>query len=452
MNMAAAPSPATAAGTGGLSPARARFTKRWTPRLVAFGEFIDGYDLLVMGSALLFLKPAFDLTPTEVGWLGAIAFIGAAVGLVVFGDLSDRFGRKVIFVINLVFFVVASLAAAFVTEVWQLMLARFFIGVAVGMDIPTSHAFLTEIAPRARRGRVAGSLPNMMWLGGAITSVLVALALRDVTGENTWRWLFGFAAVPALGVLIARQFLPESPRWLRAQGRHDEAREVFTILGVEEPATPAGHLRKKRKLRELFTLGTGLRLAAVTGFFALQAFGGAVATIAGPLVMQASGIGAQYSLWFSLAGFAAGLCAVVAGAQLIDRINRRTLGIWSCVGVFLAGLGIAFLGPKASGLLLAFFVLYSLLTWFGPGVLSWVWSSEAFPTHLRGLGSGIAQAVTRLMIALNVILAPHLLERFGLRSIALYASAYLLAATVVAVSPFLATTGKELEDINIHRE
>ncbi|MGW8327191.1 MFS transporter [Streptomyces sp. NPDC055897] len=442
----------TTQDTGGISPERARFTKRWTPRLVAFGEFIDGYDLLVMGSALLFLKPAFHLTANQVGWLGAIAFIGAAVGLVVFGDLSDRFGRKVIFVINLVFFVVASLAAAFVTEVWQLMLARFLIGVAVGMDIPTSHAFLAEMSPKARRGRIAGSLPNMMWLSGAITSVLIALALRDVAGENTWRWLFGLAAIPALGVLIARQFLPESPRWLRAQGRHEEARQVFALLGVEEPPAPAGPVEKKRELRELFGNGAGLRLAAVTGFFALQAFGGAVATVAGPLVIEASGIGAENSLWFSLAGFVAGLVAVIAGARLIDRINRRALGIWACLGVFVAGLGIAFLGPKASGLLLTFYVLYSLLTWFGPGVLSWVWSSEAFPTHLRGIGTGIAQAATRLMIALNVVLVPNLLKEFGLRTVALYACAYVLAAIIVAASPFLATTGKELEAINAGRE
>ncbi|WP_331446741.1 MFS transporter [Streptomyces xanthochromogenes] len=449
--MTTTPSRTSAPPPAGISPGRARFAKRWTPRLVAFGEFIDGYDLLVMGSALLFLKPAFGLTASQVGWLGAIAFIGAAVGLVVFGDLSDRFGRKVIFVINLVFFVVASLAAAFVTEVWQLMLARFFIGVAVGMDIPTSHAFLTEIAPKARRGRIAGSLPNMMWLSGAITSVLIALALRDVAGEDTWRWLFGLAAIPAFGVLIARQFLPESPRWLRAQGRHEEARQVFALLGVEEPPAPAGPVEKKRELRELFGKGAGWRLAAVTGFFALQAFGGAVATVAGPLVMEASGIGAKNSLWFSLAGFVAGLVAVVAGAQVIDRVNRRTLGIWACLGVFVAGLGIAFLGPKASGLLLTFYVLYSLLTWFGPGVLSWVWSSEAFPTPLRGIGTGIAQAVTRLMIALNVVLVPNLLEKFGLRTVAIYACAYVLAAIIIAVSPFLATTGKELEEVNTHQ-
>ncbi|WP_327355599.1 MFS transporter [Streptomyces sp. NBC_01304] len=433
-----------AATTDQLTSERAEFTRRWTPRLVAFGEFIDGYDLLVMGAALLFLKPTFGLSTTEVGWLGAIAFIGTAVGLVVFGDLSDRFGRKVIFVINLVFFVVAAAASAFVTEVWQLMIARFFIGVAVGMDIPTSHAFLAEIAPKARRGRIAGSLPNMMWLSGAITSVLIALALRDVTGEDTWRYLFGFAALPALAVLIARQFLPESPRWLRAQGRHEEADAVFKVLRVEEPPAPAEP--EKRDYRALFTRRAAIRLAAVTGFFALQAFGGAVATVAGPLVMEATGIGVQNALYFSLAGFAAGLLAVIVGARVIDRVNRRHLGIWACLGVFVAGMGIAFLGPKSSALLLACYVAYSLLTWFGPGVLSWVWSSEAFPTQLRGIGTGIAQAVTRLMIALNIVLVPTLLEKFELKAVALYACAYLVCAGIVAASPFLATTGKELEE------
>ncbi|WP_369213001.1 MFS transporter [Streptomyces flavofungini] len=435
-----------AAPAAGLSPRRARFTRRWTPRLVAFGEFIDGYDLLVMGAALLFLKPAFDLTSLQVGWLSAIAFIGAAVGLVVFGDLSDRFGRKVIFVINLVFFVAASLAAAFVTEVWQLMIARFLIGVAVGMDIPTSHAFLTEIAPKQKRGRIAGSLPNMMWLCGAITSVLVALALRDIAGENTWRWMFGLAAVPALAVLIARQFLPESPRWLRAQGRHEEAARVFETLGVEEPkAAPAP---ERRELRKLLRGGAGRKLVVVAAFFAFNNFGGAVATVAAPVVMTAAGIGAGHTLYFSLAGYTAGLAAVLAGALVIDRVNRRTLGLWTCLGVFLAGLGIAFLGDTSDGALLAFYVCYSLLTWFGPGVLSWVWSSEAFPTQLRGVGSGIAQGAGRLMAALNVTLIPTMLDHFGLTTVAVAACAYMVCAALVAASPFLATTGKELEEVD----
>src|SRR6202012_5827460 len=107
-------------------------------------------------------------------------------------------------------------------------------------------------------------------------------------------------------------------------------------------------------------------------------------------------------LEFALAGFSIGLVAVFIGSLIIDNVDRRRMGIWSCLAVFVAGMGIAFLGPLNQAALLVCFVSYSMLTWFGPGVLSWVWSSEAFPTELRALGSGIAQCVTRLAIALNL--------------------------------------------------
>jgi MFS transporter, putative metabolite transport protein len=427
-----------------LSPRAADRIRTWTPRLVAFGEFIDGYDLLVMGAALLFIGPQLHLTGSEKGMLAAVAFLGTALGLVVFGDLSDRLGRKVIFVINLLFFVIASLASAFVTDVWQLMIARFVIGIAVGMDIPTSHSFLAEIAPSARRGRVAGSLPNLMWLGGAICSVLLALALQPITGGNTWRWLFGLAAVPALAVLIARQFLPESPRWLRAHGRAAEAREIFIALGLPEPTTTVA---PKREYRNLLTGQALRRLLAVTGFFALNGFAGAVATIAGPLVLASTGLGTSRSLQFALAGFCVGLLAVFIGSLIIDKVDRRRMGIWSCLGVFLAGMGMAWVGPTSHVALLICFVAYSMLTWFGPGVLAWVWSSEAFPTELRALGSGIAQCVTRLAIALNLIMAPILLNNFGLHAIAIYSCAYLGCALIALASPFLNTTNRELEEV-----
>lgn len=428
-----------------ISPRRARFVRNWTGRLVAFGEFIDGYDLLVIGAAVLFLKPSFHLTTFQVGLVTAAAFVGTALGLVVFGDLTDRFGRRAIFMINLVFFVVASIAAAFVQDVWQLVAARFVLGVAVGMDIPTSHAFLTEISPKSRRGRVAGSLPNLMWLSGAVTSVLLALALQPLFGNETWRWLFGLAAVPAAAVLVARQFLPESPRWLRSRGRVEEAKQVYDSLGLEPPKH---EVLEKRSYRTLVSGGAWRRLVAVTAFFAIQAFGGAVATVAGPLIISSTGIGVSNTLHFSLLGFVVGLIAVGVGTLVIDRINRRWLGVWTCLGVFVAGLGIAFTGERPGVGLVIFWILYAMLTWFGPGVLSWVWSTEAFPTALRGLGSGIAQCVTRLAIALNVFLAPMLLQSHGITVVAWYACAFLVSALIVLASPWLATTGVELEEVN----
>jgi MFS transporter, putative metabolite transport protein len=438
-----------------LSPARAHFVRHWTSRLVAFGEFIDGYDLLVMGAALLFLRPDFSLSAGETGALTATAFVGTAVGLVVFGDLSDRVGRRLIFTFNLALFVVASVASAFVTDVWQLFVARFVIGIAVGMDIPASHAFLAEVAPSARRGRIAGSLPNMMWLSGAIVSVVLALAIAPVAGDSTWRWLFGLAAIPAAGVLVMRQFLPESPRWLIMHGREDEGRGILRSLGLDDAVAVASEgagagagagAAAKRSWAVLFR-GQGLRrLLAVSGFFALQSFAGAVSTVAGPLVLESTGLSTVNSLWFSGAGFVIGLVAVVVGAQIIDRVDRRMLGIWTCSALFVAAIGMATLGARSAIALVVLYVVFSLLTWLGPGVLSWVWASEAFPTEVRSLGSGIAQCLARIAIAVNVALVPTLLATIGLWTIAVYAIAYLVCLAIVISSRWLSTTGAELEE------
>ena len=110
--------------------------------------------------------------------LGAAGFLGAMVGLVVFGDMSDRLGRRAIFVANLVFFVVFSIVSAFITSVPQLFIVRFLVGLGVGMDIPTSTAYLAEIAPARHRGKVLGALTQVTWILGALTSTLVAMPLQ----------------------------------------------------------------------------------------------------------------------------------------------------------------------------------------------------------------------------------------------------------------------------------
>lgn len=425
------------------SRARPETVRRWAPKLVALGEFLDGYDLLVMGAALLYLTPAFKLDAGQKGLLGAIAFIGAAIGVVAFGELADRLGRRLIFMLNLVFFIAAAIAAAFAANLTELLIARFAIGVGVGMDIPTSASFLAEVAPRARRGRIAGSLPNLMWLGGAIVSVLVALTLHPITGPDTWRWLFGLSAVPALLVLLGRQILPESPRWLRAHGREDEAVAVFETMGLPVPRKT---VEPKRRYRDLIVGRNGRRTAAVVAFFAFNSFGGAVVTIAGPMVINSTGIGKNNALYFSLGGFVVGLAAVTIGYQIIDSVSRRKLGIFTCLGAGLAGAGIAVVGSSSPAVLLACFLAFSACTWLGPGVLSWVWTAEIFPTRVRALGSGVAQSACRLAIAGNVYLAPFLLDHMGLGAVAIYAVAYLGCIAVIIAAPFFATNGLELEE------
>src|SRR5690348_52446 len=105
---------------------------------IALGEFVDGYDLIVISGALLQLQPHFNLDKGQVGWLGAAAFFGSAVGALFFGDLTDRVGRRRIFVLNLIAFVGLALLSAAITQVWMLFVIRVLIGVAIGADIVAS--------------------------------------------------------------------------------------------------------------------------------------------------------------------------------------------------------------------------------------------------------------------------------------------------------------------------
>jgi putative MFS transporter len=424
--------------------------QRYAAILVACGEFIDGYDLIVMGAALILLRPQFNLSPPETGALGASTFLGAMVGLLVFGDLSDRWGRRAIFVANLLFFVVFSIASAFVATVPQLFVARFLVGVGVGMDIPTSAAYLSEIAPRRQRGVMSGSLLNLTWIFGAMASNLIALPLIAWTGADAWRWMFGLAAVPAALILLARQALPESPRWLLSHGRAAEAQAALRTFGIEaDPAVLARLNTKAGSYTELFRPPFRPRVLLVALVFFLNCIAGPLSTIATPFVLRTVGaLSPETTLLFSALVWCTGLAGVLAGSRLIDRIGRRRLLYIAVVPEACAALFMAFAGPNDPPLLVASFFAFSFCSWLGPAVLTWVWSSELFPTRLRGRSQGFCNAACRLAIAINIYLIPVGVATVGFTTSIVILSVPLFAlALLVSGLPFLDTEGRGLESL-----
>lgn len=402
--------------------------------LVALGEFIDGYDLLVMGAALIFLRPQFGLSATEIGLLGASTFLGAMIGLLIFGDMSDRLGRRAIFVVNLFFFVVFALAAAFVTDTAELFIVRFLIGVGVGMDIPTSTAYLAEIAPRKQRGRILGSLLNIMWILGALSSTLIALPLMAWFGDQAWRWMFALAAVPALLVLLGRKGLPESPRWLLARGRVDEAREAFAAFDIEAtPAMLSVGRRDEGSYLELLRAPYRWRLIWVALVFALNCFSGSISSIATPLVLSSVGaLSPTATLWFSATVWMTSLAGTILGAMLIDRVTRKTLCYISVLPYAGIALMMAAFAQHNVLVLVGGFYALSFATWTGIAVLVWVWASELFPTHLRGRSQGLCNAGCRLAISANIFLVPLALQGIGFGPyMALLAIPMLVVALIV---------------------
>jgi MFS transporter, putative metabolite transport protein len=437
-----------AGGLGVLDDKPMSGRQKYAAGLVALGEFIDGYDLLVIGGALILLGPRFHLTPPEIGALGAAGFLGAMIGLLVFGDMSDRIGRRAIFVANLIFFVVFSIASAFIGTVTQLFIVRFLVGVGIGMDIPTSTAYLAEITPARHRGKVLGSLTQIMWILGALTSTLVALPLQWLFGDEAWRWMFGLAAVPALLVLLGRQALPESPRWLIAHGRAAEARAALESFGVDpsraEPEPDAGG---PGCWRELFSPPLGKRAMWVATVFFLSCLSGPIATVSTPYVLRTVGaLSVVQSLLFSTLVWSTSLMGAIGSLLLIDRIGRKKLCYLSLIPAGCFALLMGLTAGEGPAMLVGGYFAFSFFLWLGAPALQWGWSSELFPTRLRGRGQGFCNGMCRLAISINIFVVPVAVASIGFGPLVALLSLPLFAyALIVNRLPMFESAGVSLE-------
>ena len=430
--------------------------RKWAIAVIALGEFVDGYDLMVIAGALILLKPQMQLSASQVGLLGASAFLGAAVGLLIFGSLTDRIGRRTVFTFNLVFFVFFSLLSAAITNVTELFIIRIFIGLAIGADIATSMAFLTEISPRLKRGSLSGALPQMAWTFGALCSLLVALLLYNTVGSQAWRWMFGLSALPALVVLIGRRLLPESPRWLIKKGRTEEAMAALELLGVSKAAwanrandpydqNAGGYFDLFRKP---YTRQAILAFVIV-GF---TPFAGATASVVGPYVFQYVGaFGVTGSLQAGTITWIGGLVGALIAFLTIDRIGRMTSVIISCWGSFLVSLALALGAVQYPPLFLVLFIFLAALTWFGASSF-WVLPSELLPTHLRGRAQGLGNGLARLMVAVATFIIPVGIANFGFSvTITLLGSVGLVIGLYTLTGFKFEPKAKSLEEVSIDR-
>jgi putative MFS transporter len=416
--------------------------------IVSAGELVDGYDLVIVGGALLLLKPQFHLSPAEVGYVGAAAYVGAFLGQLWFGNLADRIGRRAIYVFNLLAFAGLAILSALVTNPGELIAIRVLLGLAIGADIPTSMAYLNEISPRQSRGRWGSVLPNWAWCIGAVVAAFLWVPLLGL-GANAWRVGFALAAVPAFLVWLARRTLPESPRWLMRQGRVDEARSVLTALGVSNAelappsATPRAYL-------QLFRPPLVTRTGLVSLLFILNGLAAPITTIATPFILHYVGLfSIRSSLIFSALVWVANLAGASVCWLLIDRVGRRRLVIPTQIGAGLCAVAMGLFGHGRPGVLVTLFFVFGFLQWMGAIPAQWLWGSELFPTRLRAAGQGVGNGLNRLAIAGNIYLVPVATAALGFTPLILLFSVLVFGfAAVVAGAPFFATEGKSLEEIN----
>lgn len=410
------------------------------------GPFCDGYLLGVMGVALGLITPALALDTLWTGLTAASVLVGVFIGGAVFGPVTDRVGRHLMYVLNLATFVVFSALQFFVTEAWQLLVLRLLIGIAIGADYPIASALTTELVPRRMRGPALSGLVLAWWVGYGV-SYWVGWALTGL-GDDSWRWMLASGTVPALIFLFMRAGIPESPRWLASRGRMDEAKAVVREhLGQEvsdEELLAEGRQEQRGgsglgNLVEIFKRGYTVPVVFCSVFWICQVAPAFAVRSFQPQMLSAFGVGSTYGASALITTIA--VAGIGLGLVVVNRIGRRSLLISSFVCINVSLIALAVLPLHWAFVVVALFAAFQFFEAAGSG-LQFVYPSELFPTDLRATGVGIATAMSRVGSASSTFLLPIAAEDLGVRGTLGIAVAITLVGLVV--SYFLAPETKDL--------
>lgn len=439
--------------------------------LAALGIMLDGFDFFIIGVASPLLVKEFDLSSAEQGLVTAAAIVGAIFGAGLLGPLADRVGRRRIFRVDLVLFIVFSVACVFAWSVWSLIAFRFVLGIAIGLDYPIAASYLAEVLPNRDRGRWLVSAFSLQAVGILLGAIVGVIVLQVAPEVGSWRWMLGFGAIPALVIVILRRRVPESPRWLAQNGREREAIEVTEALvghtvvvtdadrnkGEETPEglkaliQPRLFSRAMRR-RTLFTAVPWFLMDIATygvGIFtptliALLAVHGADTSF---LIDDITSTRATAVLdVFLPIGFA---IAIV----LVDRVGRIPLQVagFAMMSVALCILATAELlkggGEAHLPLVVVGFALFNTFMNAGPNATTYALPAEVFPCEIRAAGHGFAAASAKLGAALGVFLFPTLLHDVGASALLFGVAGCCLLALTVTVALRIEPKGRSLEEL-----
>ncbi|WP_328369229.1 sugar porter family MFS transporter [Streptomyces sp. NBC_00445] len=440
----------TSAATGGASSLDDAPVTSFHRRIVLVamgGPFCDGYLLGVMGVALGLITPALALDTLWTGLIAASVLVGVFIGGAVFGPITDRVGRHLMYVLNFVAFVVLSALQFFVTEAWQLMVLRLLIGIAIGADYPIASALTTELVPRRMRGPALSGLVLAWWVGYGV-SYWVGWALTGL-GDDSWRWMLASGVVPAVVFLVFRAGIPESPRWLASRGRIEEAQAVVRKhLGQEiDTDELLAETRQEQRggsglgnLVEIFRRGYAVPVVFCSVFWICQVAPAFAVRSFQPQMLSAFGVESTYGSSALITTIA--VLGIALGLVVVNRIGRRSLLISTFICINVSLIALAVLPLHWAFLVVTLFAAFQFFEAAGSG-LQFVYPSELFPTDLRATGVGIATAMSRIGSATSTFLLPIAAEDLGVRGTLGVAVAITLAG--LAVSYFLAPETKDLD-------
>ncbi|WP_322404670.1 MFS transporter [Massilia luteola] len=410
------------------------------------GWILDGYILSIIGVAIVQFSDYLKLDSFWQGLVAASAMLGTFCSGFLGGWLTDKVGRRRLFFVGPVLFIVGSLGSLWVESGVSLFFLRFLVGMGVGLEYPVAGSLLTEFLPQKNRGpRLAGL--TILWFVGAALSYMVGNFILARGGVDAWRWVLASGAVLGALLFIVRIGTPESPRWLVSKGRFNEANHV--IKQVYGPSFSVANMpqelsEKKVSLGDMLHSGYGKRMlfvivfwtAAVVPMFAVYSFA--------PVVLEALHLKGDWASYGSVAITLLFVVGCIIATRLIDTMGRRPLVIHSFLWSSLALLGLGVFSNGAEVAVLLLFGAYALFIG-GAQVLELVYPNELFPTEVRAFAVGIGSSMTRVGSAIGTWLVPMSLASIGIGNTMYVAAAVSFIGLFVSLLLAPETRGMSLE-------
>ncbi|MFZ0734067.1 MAG: sugar porter family MFS transporter [Candidatus Sulfotelmatobacter sp.] len=432
--------------------------------IAGLGGVLYGYDMGIIAAAAIFVKRSFALSTVAEELVVSIVLVGAMIGALVGGAVADRIGRRATLVWAAAIFIVGSLLAPVAPNVSVLIVARAIIGLGIGFTSVTAPVYVSELAPPQSRGMLIGLYQFALTVG---------IALADLVGyllatQQAWRLMFGLAVVPTVFFLMVILTVPESPRWLFAHARENEAKTVLLSYtdgpgtkqfladiqeGLKTPIEQRWSALWSPAVRGSLFVAVGLTvLQQVTGINTIIYYGPQIFALAGS-ASHSSAILATFAVAI------VNVIATVVGIALVDRVGRKPLLYLGVTGMTIALFALSFafshkatLGSSLGAVAIACLMVYIACFAFSLGAIAWILVAEVFPLRVRGRGVAAAtlgSGISNFAVSFTFL---SLIEAIGsARTFAIYGALSIVTLIFVRfVVP--ETCGRDLESISVATE
>jgi putative MFS transporter len=429
-------------------------THRRAMVVIGLGLFFDVYEIFLIGALSPVFVKDFGADRAELPFLLSSAFLGMFLGAATLTTLADRIGRRQAFLLSVGIYSMASVAAACSPNLWFLLAMRMVAGFGIGAEIPVADSYLADLLPARHRGRYIAWAYTIGYCAFPAAGFLAhSLIGTTVMGVSGWRWMFVLGSLGSLVIWLLRRQLPESPRWLEAIGRLDEAAQL--VARMESEAAARGPIPPPRcdinapspiSLRKIMSLPSlRRRFIMLLILQSLQSIGYYSFGILSVLVLTGRGYSVTISLIYVSIAYLGYPLGSLISVFLIERIDRKWLIV--AAGCSMAALGLFYAKAANPTAILAIGFAYTAVSNVFGNALH-VYDGELFPTELRARTVGIPYAFGRLSLGVTpLVLVPALYLYGPVWVFSGIAGVLLLAAATVAVlGP--PTTGLALEEIS----